>query len=142
MLMNLPLGLICGLKVQRLEEAFAVVSIRFSWINKNPFRSIYFAALAMAAELSTGLLAFGQAYQRNPSLSMLVIKLEAVFLKKAVGEIRFTCHDGMAIANAMEQAIATGESVTLECVTLGINAANEQVAQFVFTWSFKTKTIS
>jgi len=142
LLSKLPLAFITGLRIQNLQEDQAAIRIRFKWINQNPFRSIYFAALSMAAELSTGILAFAQLYQRKPGVSMLVVSMEGAFYKKAVGTIVFTCTDGMAIANAIEQTIATGEGITLPCTTIGLNEAGEEVAKFVFVWSFKAKAVS
>ena len=141
MLSKLPMGFISGLKVVELNEPRAAVAVRFKWVTQNPFRSIYFAVLSMAAELSTGILAFGQIYQRKPAVSMLVVKVEAEFYKKAVGKIIFTCTDGNKIADAVEQTIATGEGVTIQCVSVGLNEANEEVARFIFTWSFKAKIL-
>ena len=139
---KLPMGFISGLKIVALTEAQAAVSVRFKWVNQNPFRSIYFAVLSMAAELSTGILAVGQVYKRNPAVSMLVVKVEADFLKKAVGTIVFTSQDGDTIAAAVEQAVKSGEGVTVQCVSVGVNEENEEVARFIFTWSFKAKSSS
>lgn len=139
MLNKLPMGFISGLKVVGLEEGSASVSVRFKWVNQNPFRSMYFAVLSMAAELSTGILGFGHIYQRRPSVSMLIVKLEGEFYKKAIGKIVFTCHDGPAIANAIEQTILTGEGINVACTSTGTNEQGEEVAKFVFVWSFKRK---
>jgi hypothetical protein len=140
MLGKLPMGFISGLKVVELEESKASVSVKFKWVNQNPFRSMYFAVLSMAAELSTGILGFGQLYQRKPSISMLIVKLEGEFNKKAIGKIVFTCNDGAAIANAVEQAILTGEGINVACTSIGSNEQGEEVARFVFVWSFKAKS--
>lgn len=139
MLSKLPMGFISGLKIVQLEAAAASVSVKFKWVNQNPFKSIYFAVLSMAAELSTGILAFGQIYQRKPAVSMLVVKMEAAFYKKAVGKIIFACNDGNAIAKAIEQTITTGEGINVTCTSIGINEQGEEVAKFVFVWSFKAK---
>lgn len=139
MLTKLPMGLLSGLKMVELNEQKASVAVRFKWLNQNPFRSIYFAVLSMAAELSTGVLAFGNIYNRKPAVSMLVSKVEGEFFKKAVGKIIFTCNDGLMIANAIEQTIATGEGIVVVCSTNGINEQGEVVATFKFTWSFKSK---
>jgi hypothetical protein len=136
---KLPMGFISGLKIEELTEAKASVSVRFKWLNQNPFRSIYFAVLSMAAELSTGIMSVGQVYKRKPTVSMLVVKVEADFYKKAIGKIIFTSNDGDKIANAVEDAVATGEGVTVQCISVGLNEAKEEVAKFVFTWSFKSK---
>jgi len=105
----------------------------------NPFKSIYFAVEAMAAELCSGMLAFGQVYQRIPKVSMLVVKMEVTFVKKATGVILFTCEDGQLIQNAINEAIASREGKTIISKSVGKNSANEVVAEFNITWSFKAK---
>ncbi|MFL9484718.1 DUF4442 domain-containing protein [Chitinophagaceae bacterium LWZ2-11] len=136
---KLPMAYLAGLKVLNLTEEEATVSVKFKWLNQNPFRSIYFAVLSMAAELSTGILASGQVHGRTPSVSMLVVKVEGEFYKKAVGKIIFTCNDGAKIAAAVEETVATKEGVTCQATSIGKNEAGEDVAKFVLTWSFKSK---
>ncbi len=139
MITKLPMGFIAGLKLADIDKDKAVVSVRFKWLTQNPFKSIYFAVLSMAAELSTGILSFANVYNSKPAVSMLVIKLQGEFYKKAVGKITFTCTDGGKITDAIQQSIATGEGVTIDCKSVGINEQNEVVAIFIFTWSFKAK---
>jgi hypothetical protein len=105
-----------------------------------PFRSTYFACLSMAAEMSTGVLAMAQIYGRKPSVSMLVVGLEAKFYKKATGPTRFVCTDGLLVKEAVEAAIVSGEGQTVQLQSNGYNEQNEMVATFYFTWSFKAKT--
>jgi hypothetical protein len=140
MLTSLPVAFFAGLKVEALEENQAIISIKQKWFNKNPFRSIYFAMLSMAAEVSTGILCMAAIYKRSPPVSMLVVKAESFFYKKAVGKILFTCEDGDAINNTVEEAIAGGEGKTIRCNSVGKNEKGETVAEFYFTWSFKGKT--
>ena len=128
-----------GLSIQHFDAETCVVRIKLSWFNQNPFRSMYFAVEAMAAEMCSGMLAFGQVYQRTPKVSMLVVKMEVAFVKKATGVILFTCEDGQMIQNAINDAIASGEGKTIVCKSIGTNSANEVVAEFNFTWSFKAK---
>ena len=94
MLQKLPSAFFAGLRIREFDEHRAVVTVRYKWFTQNPFRSMYFAVQSMAAEMSTGLLASGQVYQRNPTVSMLVVGLEAKFFKKATDLIAFTCEDG------------------------------------------------
>ncbi|RMF25391.1 MAG: DUF4442 domain-containing protein, partial [Bacteroidetes bacterium] len=56
-LKNLPSALWWGLRVRAISAEQAEVTIPFNWRTQNPFRSIYFAALAGAGELATGVLA-------------------------------------------------------------------------------------
>jgi len=139
---KLPMAFIAGLQLTTLEEQQAVVSVQYKWLNQNPFQSIYFAVLSMAAELSTGILAFGHIYQQQPSVSMLVVNCTGSFHKKAVGKITFVCNDGKMIENAILQAKQTGEGVTINCTSTGTNEKGEAVATFVFTWSFRAKSLA
>jgi hypothetical protein len=95
----------------------------------------------MAAEMSTGALAMAAIYKRPQRISMLVVKSEAQFYKKAKGVIQFTCNDGLAISAAVEEAIATGTS-SIHVQSEGFNREGEKVAAFAFTWSFKAVTLT
>ena len=102
LLQKLPAAFFVGLRIVHLDAQKCIVKVQYNWFTKNPFKSMYFAVEAMAAELSTGLIVFGQTYQRQPKISMLVSKMEASFFKKAIGKIIFTCEDGLAIQNAIQ----------------------------------------
>ena len=136
---KLPAAFFAGLRIHHFDPEKCVVRIKYSWFTMNPFKSVYFAIEAMAAEMCSGMLAFGQVYQRTPKVSMLVVKMEAAFVKKATGVILFTCEDGQMIQNAINEAITSGEGKTIVCKSIGTNSANEVVAEFNFTWSFKAK---
>ncbi|HEY2726835.1 MAG TPA: DUF4442 domain-containing protein [Parafilimonas sp.] len=139
LLLKLPSAFFAGLKVEAVDELKATVSVKQKWFNKNPFRSIYFAVLTMAAEMSTGILCMGNIYKRKPGVSMLVIEQRGLFHKKATGKILFSCEDGNKITAAVEEAIATGNAVAVTCYSKGINNNNEMVAEFWVTWSFKLR---
>jgi hypothetical protein len=136
---KLPAAFFAGLRIKEFDENKCVVQIRYSWFSMNPFKSIYFAVEAMAAEMCSGMLAFGQVYQRTPKVSMLVVKMEVSFVKKATGIILFTCEDGKAIQNTINEAISTKEGKILVSKSIGRNQQNEIVAEFNITWSFKAK---
>ncbi|HPH98903.1 MAG TPA: DUF4442 domain-containing protein [Chitinophagaceae bacterium] len=139
LLQKLPAVFFAGLRIASLTQQQAVVSVNKKWFNKNPFGSIYFAILSMAAEVSTGVLCMGALYKRKPTVSMLVTKSEGHFHKKAVGKILFTCNDGEAISMAVEETIANNTPTTITCHSVGKNEGGELVAEFYFTWSFKVK---
>ncbi len=137
--LKLPAVYFSGIKVVEFSDQQAGVSVKYKWFNQNPFRSIYFASLAMAAELSTGLLAFNAISEIKPSVAMLVQKMNADFKKKATGKIIFTCIEGRKIKNAVAQAIKSGKGKTVEVKTVGLNEELEEVAEFRFTWTFKQR---
>lgn len=134
---SLPAAFFAGLRISSLSTSSAVVGIRYSWFSKNPFRSIYFAVLAMAAEMSTGILALVHAQHRRPRISMLVLSMQASFHKKAVGRVRFECHDGDKIRQAIEEAVSTKNGITCNTLSKGYDEQNRCVAEFTITWSFK-----
>ncbi len=139
MLTKLPSAWLAGIKIESFTEEVASISVRYKWFNKNPFNSIYVGVLSMPSEVSTGILCMGALYNRKPAVSMLVVSNEGYYFKKATGKITFTCNDGVAINEAVESAIATGQGTTVKCHTTGMNEQNEMVAEFYFTWSFKAR---
>ncbi|MBN1253234.1 MAG: DUF4442 domain-containing protein [Bacteroidales bacterium] len=139
MLMKLPLGFFTGLRVVKITEEMASVTIPFKNLNKNPFQSIYFAALAMAAELSTGVLAMASIKGSGKNVSMLVYDMSANFSKKAKGRITFTCNQGREISETVEESMRTNEGKTVSVNTIGIDKDGDEVARFIFTWTFKPK---
>lgn len=136
---KLPAAFFSGVRVKQIDEGKAIVTVPYKWFSQNPFKSTYFACLAMAAELSTGVLAMMHTYKNNPAISMLVTGLEAAYFKKATGITTFTCEQGLAINNTIEEAIASGEGKTIKIKSSGKNDNGELVAEFFITWSFKAK---
>ncbi len=137
-LSRLPSLVYWGVRVQSLSPDRCVVTIPFRWRNQNPFRSMYFAAQCGAAELSTGLLGF-VAIEGRGRISMLILNVEAEFIKKATQRTRFTCEDGDKIRAAVQKAIETGESQTVRVCSNGIQDDGVLVSRAYFTWSFKVK---
>ncbi|RNI26354.1 DUF4442 domain-containing protein [Rufibacter latericius] len=140
MLRSLPMAYLAGIRIRSLTEQEAQVTIRYKYLTKNPFRSIYFACLSMAAEMASGVLSMMYLHQAQPSVSMLVVGLEADFSKKAVGTITFTCSDAEAIAAAVRETQTTGQGRSVQALSIGRNQQGEEVARFRITWSYKART--
>ncbi|MES2429664.1 MAG: DUF4442 domain-containing protein [Bacteroidota bacterium] len=138
---KLPAAFFSGVKVLGMSEQKAIVTVPYKWFSQNPFKSTYFACLAMAAELSTGLLAMMNTYKSNPPVSMLVVNMEANYFKKATGSTAFICEDGKLISDAVNEAILTGESRVVKAKSTGKNKEGELIAEFYITWSFKSKKV-
>lgn len=136
---QLPLAFIAGLKLIEMDGHLAKVSVPYNYLTKNPFRSIYFAALSMAAELSTGILAMAAVYETGVPISMLVLGMEADFVKKADSRVVFTCKGGEALNETIARSIKTGEGQTIKLVSTGYNSGGDVVASFAFNWTFKPK---
>ncbi|RYF89101.1 MAG: DUF4442 domain-containing protein [Chitinophagaceae bacterium] len=140
LLSKLPSAYFSGVRVRYADEQKAVVTVPYKWFSTNPFRSTYFACLSMAAEMSTGVLAMAHTYNENPPVSMLVLKTEGNFSKKATGITTFTCEDGNMVKQAIREAASSGKGTTVTMRSVGINKEGEIVAEFAITWSFKVKS--
>ena len=94
----------------------------------------------MAAEMSTGLLAMAHIYEQQPAVSMLVIKTEAIYSKKATGVTTFTCEDGLMLQQTINEATASGKGTSFAARSVGIDKDGQTVAEFTITWSFRVKS--
>jgi hypothetical protein len=139
LLIKLPSAFFAGVRVREIDEKHCVATVPYKWFSQNPFNSTYFACLSMAAEMSTGALAMAHLHRKTPAVSMLVIKVESEYFKKATGRTIFTCNDGQAMLTAIEESITTGEAGTLRAKSTGKNVTGETVAEFYITWSFKAR---
>ena len=140
MLAKLPLALIAGVRVRELDRERCVVTIPYGWRTTNPFRSTYFAALSMAAEMSTGALSMAVVQAAPAPVAMLIVHLEASFEKKATALTTFTCEDGAKAIAAVAETLRTGEPATARVESVGRMPDGTEVARFAFTWSFKKRS--
>ena len=139
LLSKLPAAYFAGVRVREIDENRCRVTVPYKWFTQNPFRSTYFACLSMAAEMSTGALCMAHLYKIKPPVSMLVLKVESEYFKKATGRTSFICEDGLVIKETIEQAIQTGEAKAIRAKSIGKNNDGAIVAEFYITWSFKVK---
>ena len=139
LLTKLPSAFFSGVRVQYVDEEKCVVTVPYKWFSTNPFRSTYFACLSMAAEMSTGVLAMAHTYQSDPPVSMLVLKVDGNFVKKAVGLTSFSCEEGSRISQMIREAKASGKSTNITVRSVGTDKEGSIVADFYITWGFKVK---
>lgn len=127
-----------GVRLQQLDTKSCTIAISYKRSTQNPFRSIYFAALAGAGELSTGALILLHT-AGNVSVSMLVTQCEMNFTKKALGTIVFTCDDGQRIEHAIASLAAPGDTTQLVLRCSGIDEAGDEVCNMAVQWSLKRR---
>src|SRR2546430_17728933 len=96
---KLPLAAFAGLRIGRLDESGAEVRLPAGWKTQNPFGSTYFAAQAMAAEMSTGAPALWFIEQSGEKVSSLVTGISARFTKKATSKASFVFADEIGRAH-------------------------------------------
>ena len=136
---KLPSAFWSGVRAKSITEIQCVVTVKHCWANQNPFKSMYFAVQAMAAELSTGAMVMLHIQKSKRNISMLVANNKGNFTKKATGRITFTCNDGHLIEQAVKKTIETGEGQTFWMKSIGTNEKGEQVSEMDFEWSIRLK---
>ena len=139
LILKLPMAFLAGIKLNELSSNRAVLQMKYKYLNKNPFGSIYFACLSMAGELASGMLASSIIYTNKYRISMLVVAVDIKFTKKAIGTIFFECNQGKEILSTIQKSIITGEGKTINALTVAKNDQGDIVAEFLIKWSFKLK---
>ena len=138
-MIKLPSAYLCGVRATYLDDKKCVVAVKHSWINQNPFKSMFWAVQGMAAELSTGALVMSKIRETKANISMLVTQNSSVFSKKATGLISFICDEGEIIDLTIQKAIETKEGQTFWLKSVGTNSDGVVVSTFNFEWSVKVK---
>lgn len=136
---KLPSAFWSGVRVQSISAQTCQVRVKYGWFNQNPFKSMYFAVQAMAAEFTTGVLVMFHIKESGKNISMLVAQNKAVFTKKATGKIIFSCNQGILISDVIKKAIETDEGQTIWLTSIGVNEKGEQVSEMQFEWTIKTR---
>jgi acyl-coenzyme A thioesterase PaaI-like protein len=135
----LPLAAFAGLRIVRLDDGQCSVRLPGGWRTKNPFRSTYFAAQAMAAELSAGAAAAVLVADAEASLSMLPLALRARYTKKLVGAGLFTFADVAGMRVVVERASGSDDPQAFTARPEGRDGSGDVVSEFEIDWSFKRR---
>lgn len=138
-MLHIPSAWLSGVRVVALSSQVALVKVTFRWINKNPFKSMYWATQGMASELATGLLVLQEVNKSKKKISTLVASQQGTFFKKAVGKIQFSCTEVEKVQEVVAEAIRTGEGQTVTLVSEGVDESNDVVSRFEYQWSLKVK---
>jgi hypothetical protein len=138
MLFKLPAAWLTGVRLTLIDESKCEVKVRFKWINQNPYRSMFWAVQAMAAELTTGMLLTKSIQDSNSDISMLLVSNKSSFFKKAVGKITFVCDEG-EIAKQLINSTIKNTTSKAWFKAKGYDKAGDQVSEFDFEWSCKKR---
>jgi len=138
MLFKLPAAWLTGVRLSLINEGKCEVKVRFKWINQNPYRSMFWAVQAMAAELTTGMLLTKSIQDSNSDISMLLVSNKSSFYKKAVGKITFVCDEGEIAKQLINSTIKNTTSKSW-FKAKGYDEAGDQVSEFDFEWSCKKR---
>ncbi|MEZ5008525.1 MAG: DUF4442 domain-containing protein [Chitinophagales bacterium] len=137
MISSLPLGFLTGMYIKNIDDNSCKVAVPYKFLNKNPFKTTYWAVLGMAAEMASGIILVTYAKNITPSVATFVVGCDSKFINRALGVTTFECNDGQLIKEKVKIASETGEGHTFKTTTIGYSDDGKVVAEFIFTWSVK-----
>lgn len=137
-LAKLPSVVFWGIRIKNVSDISCSITIPYGWRTRNPFNSMYFAAQAGAAELSTGLLVQAS-FQGKGKWSMYVTGFRAEYGVTAKSMVTFTCNDGAKLNDLISNIENTGVPQEIVMEATGHNTEGAMVSKFYITWSLKKK---
>jgi hypothetical protein len=139
MVTKLPMGLLSGMYVESLDENSCEVVLRDRWWIRNPFRSVFWAVMGMAAELSTGALVY--AYVSGSDVKFILVGMEAKFFKKTKGKSYYFCNAGLDVLRSIELLVNTNDPSFVILPVIAKDEAEQVLATFTFQWQLMKPNI-
>jgi len=143
--LKIPLMLFILPRVVTLDDEGSAIRIGLGWRTRNHVGSMHVGVLAIGADLAIGLPALRAIRTGHPQVVLIFADLKADFLKRADGDVVFRCRDGRRVAEAVAQADASGERVTIPVevvATVPAKYGEEPVARFTMGLSLKRRDAS
>ena len=112
-----PMLLLLQPKVVEITTKRVVIRLPLTYISRNSWGTIFFGAIAAAADLTGGF----HAFEHGPSKKVGVLYKDCTFqfLRRADGDLHLVCEDGLSVADAIAKADLTGERVNVPVSVAG-----------------------
>ena len=140
--LKIPLIYFVRPTVIELTNKKVTIKIPFRRRTKNHLKSMYFGVLAVGADVAGGLIAWNLIRESSERIALIFKSFKAEFLKRAEGDVYFTCEQGNDIQNLVKAAIASNERVekpiTVIATVPGL-LGDEPIANFTLVLSLKKK---
>ncbi len=137
---QVPLMGICTPTVIAVNEHACTVAIPLNERTKNHLGCMYFGALHIGADTAGGLLAMVEIQKSGRAVSLIFKDAQAKFLRRAEGDVHFSCTSGEVVRKAVQQTCSSKERVNVPIAvvaTVPSVSQSELVAQFTLTLSLK-----
>lgn len=127
-------------RVVEASSEQVVIKITLRRRTRNHLGSMYFGVLAAGADCAGGIIAMEAIAEQNRPIAMVFKDFTAQFLKRAEGDVFFSCTEGQAIRRLVAKAAASSAREELPVrvdATVPRQFGAEPVATFVLTLSLK-----
>lgn len=141
-LAKIPMLYMCRPQVLTLNDDSCEIKIALNRRTKNHENCMYIGALTVGADIAGGLIAIHHMKADRKKARFLFKSMRAEYLKRAEGDVHFTCHDGKKLAELVGRACQSGERTTEEVTviaTVPSKLGAEPVARFVLEFSAKIR---
>jgi len=135
MLRRLPMGLFSGMVIESLDENGCKVMLKDRFWIHNPFGSVFWAVMGMAAELSTGALVY--AYVSGTNTLYILTSVQGEFLKKVRGKSFYFCPSGQDVLRSLNSLKNPGDTCTVILPVTAYDQVGQPVAEFKFYWQLR-----
>ncbi len=142
-LFKVPLILFVSPRVIKLDEEACIIHIPLNLRTRNHLRSMYFGVLCTGADIAGGLVAMHEIKLSKKKIALSFKDFKADFLKRAEGDVHFTCTQSKAIKDFVAQVSESKERMNFPVeiiATVPSIDKNEVVAKFELTLSLKLKS--
>jgi acyl-coenzyme A thioesterase PaaI-like protein len=138
--LKVPLLYAVGPVVEQVSTDRLVLRIPLKRKTKNHLGSMYFGALCIGAEAAAGAIAMRTIQKEGAKVALIFKDFSAKFLKRAEGDVTFTCDEGRELRALVHAAISSGERVERKVKVVArvpCKTGEEPVAEFEVTISLK-----
>ena len=137
---KIPLIFYVNPKIIFLSEKEIRVKIKLRRRTKNHYGTMYFGAIAVGADISTGLFAMHIAQQRGIKMNLLFKDFKINFLKRPAGDVVFICNEYQKINEQIDEVVK--RKVRVNKIVKGYAIVpsidfHEKVCEFELTISLK-----
>jgi acyl-coenzyme A thioesterase PaaI-like protein len=141
--LKIPMILFVGARVVEASSDKCVVKIPLNRRTRNHLKAMYFGTLCVGADVAGGLIAMRTIQDEKASVSLVFKDMKAEFLKRAEGDVHFTCNQGAALRELVHRAMKSGERENLPydvIATVPSKLGDDPVARFKLTLSLKKRS--
>jgi hypothetical protein len=132
---HLPMGLLSGMYIRELDQEGCEVVLRDRWWIRNPYGSVFWAVMGMAAELSTGALVY--AFCQGSGVRFILVGMEGQFFKKVKGKSYYFCQTGSEVLRILDQLSNPNETSEVILPVTARDEAGQLLAEFKFRWQLR-----
>lgn len=138
---RVPLLFFCTPKILNLDKT-SKVQIPLNWVTKNHYRSMYFGALCMGAELAVALPLLEQMFLRKRKVNFIFKDFKADFTKRADTDVIFEFANVKEILDLVDECEKQNTRLTQNYQGRAYSSKNPEVVFMTFDIAISVKPLN